>query len=93
MHAKWSDKSSKFDPLIFIKIILKSSSINDNNEVQYEGFTYFENKGLLRSMIIFEGKEFISPKTEDDIFNSGLDHFVKTSKTAEKTYPQDYWTR
>lgn len=87
MHAKWSDKSSKFTPLIFIKLIIKSSSINDNNQVQYEGFTYFENKGLLRSMILFEGKEFISPKTEDDIFNSGLDHFVKTSKIADKNLP------
>lgn len=84
MQAKWSDKSPKFNPLIFIKIILKSSSINEKNQVQYEGFDYFENKGLLRSMIIFEGKEFISPKTEDDIFSSGLDHFARSTKITEK---------
>ncbi|WP_421526442.1 hypothetical protein [Pseudomonas yamanorum] len=82
MQAKWSDNTS-FNPLIFIKLILESASINDKGNVQYEGFKYFENKAMLRSMVLFEGKESISPKTEDDIFDSGLATFSKISKKAD----------
>ena len=87
MQAKWSDKSTKFKPLFFINLILECSSTNANGKVQYEGFQYFENRGLLRSMILFEGKEYLSPKTEDDIFNAGLDSFALTSKLSDLNLP------
>ncbi|WP_141537486.1 hypothetical protein [Pseudomonas lurida] len=38
-------------------------------------------------MILFEGKEFISPKTEDDIFDSALNAFAKTSKITDTNLP------
>jgi len=87
MQAKWSDKSTKFKPQIFINTILECSSINANGKVQYEGFKYLENRGLLKSMILFEGKEYLSPKTEDDIFNAGLDSFALTSKITDLNLP------
>jgi hypothetical protein len=87
MEAKWSDKSAKFKPQIFIKPILECSSVNANGKVQYDGFKYFENRGLLRSMILFEGKEFLSPKTEDDIFDSGLNSFALSSKITDPNLP------
>ncbi|WP_458129498.1 hypothetical protein [Pseudomonas sp. Z2-11] len=81
MNAEWSDKSKNFNPTIFIKLILECTSLNSEGVLQYEGFRYFENKGMLRSMILFNGKEVISPKTEEDIFNSGFADFAKSHKS------------
>lgn len=82
MEAKWSDKSKNFKPLIFINLILKSASLNSEGRVQYEGMQHFQNEEMLKSMIIFSGKDIISPKTEDDIFTSALNDFASTAKTT-----------
>lgn len=80
MLVVWSKKSDKFKPIIFLDKISKSASLNSEGRVQYDGFSFYENKGMLRSMVEFIGTESISPDSEDKIFDSSLNLFVRKSK-------------
>jgi hypothetical protein len=85
MKADWSNKSKNFNPILLLNLILDSTSFNPDGRIQYEGFRPIEYRGMLRSMITFTGGEVISPKTEDDIFNSGLDDFASNKKRSNTT--------